>query len=127
MVARLKDTILLVGGNVERAALREIFGDTYDTLEAESIRQAVMLMEQNYACIACVMMDIPKPKKAEAAMMMKACLHGTAEEIPVVAFIHEEEKTNEAESAFTMGVSDVVSKPYEPAMIRRRVQEKAFL
>ena len=87
MVARLKDTILLVGGKAERAALREIFGDTYDTLEAESIRQGVMLMEQNYACIACVMMDIPKPKKAEAAMMMKACRHGTAEEIPVVAFI----------------------------------------
>ena len=122
MVARLKDTILLVGGNVERAALREIFGDTYDTLEAESIRQAVMLMEQNYACIACVMMDISKPKKAEAAMMMKACRHGTAEEIPIVAFIHQEEKTNEAEGAFTMGVSDVVSKPYEPSMIRRRVQ-----
>ena len=56
MVARLKDTILLVGGNVERAALREIFGDKYDTLEAESVRQGVMLMEQNYACIACVMM-----------------------------------------------------------------------
>lgn len=121
MVARLKDTILLVGGNVERAALREIFGDTYDTLEAESIRQGVMLMEQNYACIACVMMDIPKPKKTEAAMMMKACRHGTAEEIPVVAVIHEEGKSNEAELAFTMGVSDVVSKPYEPAMIRRRL------
>lgn len=122
MVARLKDTILLVGGADERVALRGIFGDKYDTLEAESLQQAVMLLGQNHACIACVLVDVPKPEKAEAEELMHACLHGTAEEIPLVIFTEEYEGSEDEELAFGIGASDVVRKPFATTTIRRRVQ-----
>lgn len=122
MVARLKDTILLVGGADERMALRGIFGDSYDTLEAESLQQAMMLLEQNHACIACVLVDIPRPEKAAAEALARACLHGTAEEIPLAIFTDAHEGEADEELAFNIGASDVIGKPFSSGSARRRLQ-----
>ena len=59
MISRLKDTLLLVSDEVsDRAALREIFGSTYNLLEAENLTQAALLLEQNDVCVAAVLVDL---------------------------------------------------------------------
>ena len=122
MISKLKDTLLLVGGSGERRALRKVFEREYDTLEAENLHQAVMLLEQNRACIAAVLCDTPKPEKAEVEKLSEVCRGETGAEIPLVIFVDEEEGVEDEELAFGIGAADVVHKPFSVSVLYRRVQ-----
>ena len=121
MVSRLKDTLLLVGdSSSERPSLRQIFESTYNLLEAENILQAVMLLEQNRACIAAVLADIPL--SGSVRNLARACHVGTDDEIPFLLIIRETVSGTQEEQAFALGASDVIPFPYTPTVICRRVQ-----
>jgi len=122
MVSRLKDTLLLVGGDADRLALREIFKDSYNLLEAENIPQAALLLKQNDDCIAAVLLDLAQIGGKDADLINQAAHHGSDAEIPVLALVHFTGDGTQEELAFSRGASDVIHKPYTPVAIRRRVQ-----
>ena len=123
MPARLKDTLLLIGDKDScRADLRRVFEDTHYLLEAENIPQAVMLLEQNSASIALILMDLPAMNAETIAPLMKAAAVGTDREIPTIALLEPPISTAKEESAFLLGVTDVTFKPFSAVAIQRRVQ-----
>lgn len=55
----IHDTLLLASGTAQgRHALRTVFSDGYNLLEAATDRQAMLLLEQNSHCIAAVLLDL---------------------------------------------------------------------
>ena len=123
MTSRMKDTLLLVGDvNSDRAALREIFKETYNLLEAESLTQATMLLRQNDSCIAAVLVDLTQIDDEDVKQVNQAAHRGSDVEIPILSLINFSEDGTREELAFSRGVSDVIHKPYTPASLRRRVQ-----
>ena len=123
MISRLKDTLLLVGDETsDRRALREIFESSYNLLEAENLPQAALLLEQNDACIAAVLVDLKEMEEGDVAAVNRAAHWGGENEIPILALILPTGDGSREELAFSRGASDVVFKPYTPPSIRRRVQ-----
>ncbi len=123
MISRLKDSLLLVGdGSSDRANLREMFRSGYDLLEAETVAQAGMLLEQNGSCIAAVLADLSLDRPDELRALVAACRPGCADAIPVMLFITPTGTGSREEAAFALGFTDVVLKPYTPAAVQRRVQ-----
>ncbi len=123
MISRLKDTLLLVGDETsDRHALREIFESSYNLLEAESLPQAALLLEQNSSCIAAVLIDLNPANDQVVQTVNRAALRGTDAEIPLLVLIDPSGDCSQQELAYSRGASDVILKPYTPAVIRRRVQ-----
>jgi len=122
MVSRLKDTLLLVGdGSSDRAKLRKIFESAFNLLEAENASQALMLLGQNISCIAAVLADIPL-SDADGIRSLARALAGEEQSTPLLLFISGGGTGKNEEEAFTLGVTDVVYKPYTPAGVQRRLQ-----
>jgi len=119
MPTRLKDTLLLVGGEQSvRAELSEIFSSSYNLLEAENAPQAEMLLEQNADCIVLILADIPLGDDDGLSRIITAA--GSNENrIPVIAF---SDSASAEESAFRLGAEDVISKPFSHLSVQRRVQ-----
>ncbi len=123
MVSKLKDTLLLVGDETsDRAKLREIFESSFNLLEAENLPQAALLLEQNDACVAAVLVDLKEMDDKDIRAVNRAAHCGSDTEIPILALILPTGDGSREELAFTRGASDVVIKPYTPTSIRRRVQ-----
>lgn len=123
MVSRLKDSLLLVGGpGSERADLREIFRSGYDILEAAEAEQARMMIKQNGACIAAVLADIPLTEPDRLQMLAEACRGNEGDEIPLILLVTPTGTGEREEMAFSMGATEVILRPYTPAVIQRRTK-----
>lgn len=123
MKSRIKDTLLLVGSaESDRSALHDIFEATFNLLEAENAAQGILLLQQNHSCIAAVLTDIPLSEEGGLRALVEACKPGTEEEIPVICLVTPVGNGQREESAFLLGASDVVHKPYTLLSICRRVQ-----
>ena len=123
MKSRMKDTLLLIGdGTSDRPQLHEIFEANYYLLEAESVEQGILLLNQNGSCIAAVIADIPLGDGAWLKELTMACHPGTENEIPVITIIPWVKTGQQEELAFLLGAADVVVRPYTPMIMRRRLQ-----
>ena len=123
MKTKVKDTLLLIGSAAsDRSKLHDIFESNYYLLEAETISQGMMLAEQNRACIAAVLTDVPLENGEEMRQLINVCHTGDRQELPVVALTVPAHAGEQEEFAFLLGVDDVVLKPYTTLAIRRRIQ-----
>ena len=120
---KLWDTLLLIGDhNSDRPYLRQIFQDSYNLLEANSIEQGLFLLEHNRSCIATVIVDRPPPRSNDDSFLQEASLRGLIGDIPMLVIITPSGSGQLEELAFSLGASDVVPRPYTEAVIRRRIQ-----
>ncbi|MBQ9979981.1 MAG: diguanylate cyclase [Oscillospiraceae bacterium] len=122
MISRLKDTLLLVGdAESDRASLRDIFEASFDLLEAENVSQALMLLDSNIDCICAVLADIPLADGDELRALSGACLAGTEHEVPIIIFVSPDARISE-DKIFSLGATNVVNKPYSPAVILHQTE-----
>ena len=122
MKLRLKDTVLIVGDKKSaREELRNIFIESYNLLEAESIEQALLLLEQNDTYISVVLVDMTATDNDEMRRLMAAAHTETEKAIPVVMIIEEKAGSEKEDSAFMLGVTDVILKPYSHTAVHRRI------
>lgn len=116
-----KNKILIVDDiELNRAILCELFASDYQILEAENGEQAIEVMEQHQAEVAVVLMDIVMPVmdglKAIEIMNQKHLL----DRVPT--FLITADSSNESVSkGFSLGVADVILKPFNLANICQRV------
>ena len=123
MRSRMKDTLLLVGdANSDRSNLHGIFESSYNLLEAENAAQGIMLLEQNSPCIAAVLTDIPLTDDGGLVDLVAACHPSGENGIPVVCLVTPVGTGQREETAFLLGATDVVQKPYTGISIQRRIQ-----
>lgn len=122
-----RDTILIVDDEeINRAILRAQFEQEYNFMEAENGEQAVMLIRQYRDSLAAVLLDLVMPIKDGYEVMADMNQSGLINRIPVIVITSDESMENEVR-AFDLGASDIIIKPFEPHVVRRRVQNAVEL
>ena len=115
-----KEKILIADDSaMNRAILTEMLGDGYEILEAENGLQAVSVMQSDEN-IDLLLLDIMMPEMDgfEVLAMMKKC--HWIDDIPVI-MISAENASSFVERAYDLGASDYISRPFDMAVVRRRV------
>ncbi|MDO4271045.1 MAG: diguanylate cyclase [Eubacteriales bacterium] len=122
-----RDTILIVDDmEVNRAILHALFEEEYNLLEAENGEQAVMLIKQYHQSLAAVLLDLVMPVKDGYQVMSELSQNGLLVGFPVIVITSEDSMENEVR-AFDLGAADIIIKPFEPHVVRRRVRNAVEL
>lgn len=122
-----RDTLLIVDDmEVNRAILRSLFEQEFNLLEAENGAQASMLIQQYRHALAAVLLDVVMPVKDGYQVMAEMTQNGLMASIPVIVITSEDSMENEVR-AFDLGAADIIIKPFEPHVVRRRVQNAVEL
>ena len=117
-----RDTILIVDDmEINRVILRGVFEADYNLLEAENGQQALVLLEQYHGRIAAMLLDLVMPVKDGYQVLKEIGQNGILSEFPVVVITAEDSVENEVQ-VFDMGASEIIVKPFEPHVVKRRVQ-----
>ena len=118
----MRDTLLLACGSAEnRAELRSIFEENYNILEAETGKQAMLLLEQNLHCIAALLLDLSVASKGGHALLRDVTSDQQLSEVPLLVILGEGSRIDEA-TAFSMGADDVIVQPCDTVVTQSRVQ-----
>ncbi len=117
-----RDTLLIVDDmEVNRAILRSLFERQYNILEAENGEQALILIHQYQEYFAAVLLDLVMPVKDGYEVMEQMRRDSLFSKIPVVVITSDDTPESEMR-AFDLGASDIITKPFEPHVVKRRVQ-----
>lgn len=116
-----RDTILIVDDQeINRAILSELFKDEYHLLEAENGEQALLLLKQYHSSIAITLLDVVMPVMDGYQVLKEIGGNGILDEVPVVVITADNSLEGELQ-AFDLGASDMIVKPFEPHVVKRRV------
>ena len=120
--------ILLIVDDVElnRMLLRNVFEGEYNILEAENGEQALFLMKQYQDSIAAVLLDIVMPVKDGYEVLESMKRAQLTDKLPVIVVTSRDSSDDEVR-AFDLGAVDIVSKPFEPYVVSRRVHNAVEL
>lgn len=117
-----RNILLLVDDmEINRIILREVFRKEYRILEAENGEQALMLANNYRENIVAVLLDIIMPVKDGYQVMEEMGKQGMFSDFPVVIITADNEADSELK-AFDLGASDIIGKPFEPYVVKRRVE-----
>ena len=115
------DTLLLAGGSADnRRALREIFEESFNVLEAGNTPQTMFLLEQNRGCIALVLLDATVPECVDLTVLETMEGHGL-KSVPVLALTPAGD-TAAVCRAFEMGAIEAMDIDYDAFVLQKRVQ-----
>lgn len=118
----LKNKILIVDDKgINRYMLGAIFGDDYCVIEAPGGQEAIDIIESESDEIAVVLLDIIMPKIDGFGVLEYMKDKGYLDDLPVI-IVTDDSSEETSVRAFEYNVSDIVIKPYEPHIIKRRVQ-----
>ena len=116
-----KGTILIVEDQeTNRKLLCRLFQDDYDVLEAADGVEATEQLTAHGEEIAAVLLDIVMPRMDGFGVMEYMRKRENISQIPIVMITGDTSNTTK-DKAFTLGASDVIDKPYDPYVIRKRI------
>ena len=122
----LKPKILIADDSaMNRAILVEMLGDGYDVIEAENGREAVRAL-QSAPEIDLLLLDIMMPEMDGFEVLEQMKRYGWIDEVPVV-MISAENGSAYVERAYDLGATDFISRPFDMAIVRRRVTNTLML
>lgn len=114
-----KQQILIVDDEeVNRAILKEMFRNEYETIEAANGQDAILQIEKNQN-IVLILLDIVMPVMNGFKVLDYMQEHKLLEEIPVILITSETVQDSE-DQAYAYGVADVMHKPFYPHIVKRR-------
>ncbi|WP_345891690.1 HD-GYP domain-containing protein [Ruminococcus sp. OA3] len=119
---KTRDTILIVDDiEINRVILCGLFEHDFRLLEAENGDQALTLARKYHERMAIILLDLNMPVKDGYQVMTELKKDGLLSELPVIIITAEDSSENEVK-AFDLGASDIIMKPFEPHVVKRRVQ-----
>lgn len=119
---KINQKILVVDDKgMNRYMLGGIFRDSYDILEAGNGLEAIELLEREQDELAAVLLDIIMPVMDGFGVLEHMKKNPELKKIPVV-IVTDDSSEETSMKAFEYNVADMVIKPYEPRIIKRRVQ-----
>ncbi len=114
-----KQCILIADDSpMNRAILIEILGDDYQFIEAENGLQAVAILRSG--ADVDLLLDIVMPEMDGFGVLQAMNQNHWIGEVPVV-MISAESDTRVVERAYDLGATDYISRPFDMAVVRRRV------
>lgn len=117
-----RDTILIVDDlELNRVILNDVFQPEYNILEARDGYEAIRLIRRHRAVIALVMLDIIMPKMNGYEVLLEMKAEGYINEIPVM-IVTAMDKIDTEIQALDLGAADIVTKPIEPQIVKRRAK-----
>ncbi len=105
---------------INRLALRELFTQQYDVLEAANGREALALIGEYRERIAAILLDLIMPEMDGFGVLRSMNASGDINFVPVI-LITGETGDDETLRGYSLGVSDVVTKPFNAEIVYRRV------
>ncbi len=113
---------LLVVDDVEinRIILKELFSEEFEVLQAENGRKALDYLQRYPSEIAIVLLDLIMPVMNGFEVLQNMQATGLIQKVPVILITGEndDEKTLKG---YELGVSDLLTKPFNPRIVYRRV------
>ena len=106
---------------INREMLKDIFEDEYDILEASNGQEAIKILDEKIDEIVLLFLDLIMPEKTGLDVMVHMSLHGMMETIPVIMITGEATVESDVR-AYELGASDIIYKPFEPAVVIRRAK-----
>ena len=121
MAMQVRNTILIVDDMAtNRIFMKNVLKDEYELLEAANGDQALQQIYRHHSKLAAVMLDIMMPGKNGYQVLDELRKMGFLKEFPVVIISADSNSKSEAR-ALELGASDMISKPYDPYILKRRV------
>lgn len=105
---------------VNRKILSRILADVYETVEAESGYEALTVLQEQGGGISAVLLDLIMPGMSGYEVLAAMSQTPELAAIPVIAVSQADKDETEAK-ALQLGARDFISKPYQPAVLRRRL------
>lgn len=119
---RAPQTVLVVDDQkINRAMLSKIFYNSYQVLEACNGKEALEIIETAGQKIDILLLDISMPILNGFDVMERLNATGRLEHLPVI-FITAEDSVSMMRRAYDLGVTDVITKPFQPDIVHRRVE-----
>ncbi|MFP3155549.1 response regulator [Lachnospiraceae bacterium ZAX-1] len=116
-----QDTVLIVDDiEINRMILAEIFRKEFRILEAGNGKEALQILDEHYASIAIILLDIVMPEMNGYEVMEVLKDRNILLRIPVILITGEDSEDVEY-NAYKSGVSDFIRKPFDSDLVRRRV------
>ncbi len=127
MSVRVRNAILIVDDMISnRIFLRNILKQDYEVLEAGNGEVALQMLQRHHTKIAAVLLDLMMPVKDGRQTLDEMGKLGYLEEFPVLVVTADFDTRNEAQ-VLEMGASDMIHKPFDPAVIKRRISNLVAL
>ena len=119
---KTKNKILVVDDKgINRYMLGNIFREEYEIVEASGGQMAIDVMETEAGRLAVVRLDIIMPVMNGFGVLEYMKKKGLLDRLPVV-IVTDDDSEETSDRAYEYKVADIVIKPFEPKIIRRRVQ-----
>ena len=110
---------------LNRALLMELLGPEYDYLEAENGTETVSLL-QSRSDIDLVLLDVWMPEPDGFGVLEYMNRFRWIEDIPVIMISVEQDAASHAR-AYDLGATDFIQRPFDGAVVRRRVENTLML
>ncbi|MGN0578184.1 MAG: HD domain-containing phosphohydrolase [Ruminiclostridium sp.] len=119
--------ILIVDDSeINRVLLSEILSSEYEIIEADSGDAALQILNKSASEIDLVLLDVVMPGTDGYDVLECMNRYGIIEEVPVI-MISAESSTDFITKAYDMGAADYVGRPFEAAVVQRRVKNAITL
>ena len=116
-----KPRILIVDDSeFNRAILKEILQETYEIIEADDGKEALLKIDEYGMEISLVLLDIIMPEKDGFEVLKYMEEESLISDIPVI-MISSEDSANYIRRAYEMGVSDYINRPFDASIVYQRV------
>jgi putative two-component system response regulator len=114
---------MLVVDDVEinRDIIVNLFEDAFDVLEASNGLEAIDIITRESTDIKIVLLDLFMPIMDGFGVLREMNRTGIIRNIPVILITSDEDDTKALES-YSLGVSDVMHKPFNPSIVMQRVE-----
>ena len=117
-----KNTILIVDDKeVNRECLINLLEDDYNILEACDGEEAIEILDKNRDIISAVVLDIIMPKLDGYGVLNEMSYRKMLPKIPVIVTSVDGDEASELKS-LSLGASDFLGKPYNPIIVKKRLQ-----
>ena len=124
---KLQNKVLIVDDSeLNRSLLADMLRDEYEVLEAENGLQAVKLLEFYQFEISLILLDIIMPEMDGFEVLAMMSKNKWIERIPVI-IISAETTAAYIDTAYDLGATEYVNRPFDPKTIRRRVSNTIML
>ena len=105
---------------INRMILKNILEEDYDIYEAEDGNRTLEVIEEHKGTIDLILLDCVMPNKDGFQVLSELKRHWFREDIPVVMISAEYDQAFIIR-AYKLGASDYVTRPFNPMIVRRRV------
>lgn len=117
-----KRNILLVDGDESvEETLKDLLKSDCDCITVQNSDEGLLYLEKNAGELDLIIIDFPVPADKELEMLTRIENNSVYRNIPVL-IIASLEQTEDIANVFDIGADDIISKPLNPDIVKKRVE-----